>query len=177
MAVGPGERAGCWKRSELLRPSWLSFLVSRELKGGRAEKNCNTLADIVGMFDKLTVGDSLRKIATEVMVHKYLTFNYLSLLFRAKRFFSVKPEGKFVVFTGFRKLMKDPEERKEKKKTVLMKNFIELSVQKQEEDMETLAKYSDGSLRILPPDSSFRAVLFNLEEPVCHPAQPNIEET
>ena len=120
------------------------------------------------MFDKLTVEDGGGKIANKVMLQKYLAYNNLSLLFQAKRFFSTQPEGKFILFPGFRKLRKDSEERKEKKKkTILVRNFNKLSVQKEEEDMKTLAKYSDGSLRIHPPDSSFKSVLFKLEDPVC----------
>ena len=160
---------------ELLRPAWLSYLVSRELRSEGSGKNCNSLADIVRMFDKLTVEDGRGKVATEVMLHKYLAFNNLSLLFRANWFFSTQCEGEFRVFPEFRKLIKDPEEsKKETEKeteTVLLQSFIKLSVKKQVEDLKTVAKYSDGSLQIDQRDTSFRTALFNMEDPAWHPAQ------
>ena len=162
---------------ELLRPSWLSYLVSRELRSEGSGKSCNSLTDILDMFDKLTVEDRRGMVARRVMLHKYMAFTNTSLLFRANWFFSTQPEGDFRVFPEFRKLIRDEEERKEEMETVLLRGFIKLTVTKQVEDMKTVAKYSNGSLETgVQPDTSCRALLFNMTDPAWNPVQHSRNE-
>ena len=146
---------------ELLRPDWLSYLVSREVRGG---KWSSSLADILDMMGKLRVEDGRGRTATRVMLHKYLDFNNLSHLSRANEFSSTERKGEFPGCAELRKLIKEPEEREREKErekeTVLLKSFIKLSVKKQLQDLRTLATFSEDSLKtfhhisLLPPNSS-----------------------
>ena len=121
---------------ELLRPDWLSYLVSREVRGGKCS---SSLADILDMMGKLRVEDGRGKVTTQVMLHKYLEFNNLSPLIRANGFPGCEE---------LRRLIKDPEKEREKE-TFLLKSFIKLSVKKQLEDLRTLARNSEDSLKVL----------------------------
>ena len=161
----------------LLQPSWLSLLVSKcFFDVHQSSKKTPSLCEMSSMMKKLSLGDDMRSsYLFENLQYRLVCMSQSHILFRANWFFTSNKEEK-IKFEVFSKMKELPVNSRNKKRDMLFKCLVKVSLDRQTEDLNTISDIARGVRKVVgEPGGAERALLYVMtgeQDLGWHPAIP-----